>query len=255
MLNKRKRQESYNIRHCQFTSEPRVSSACYACKKIKQKCSDVHPCSRCVRIGRADTCSPIEPDTNFIERPMASRSHILFSSHQSFPKIELKSKWAFKIIYKIWAAGYQVQSLVNIFDSFSPSLAAVVSRSLSDLQERSNQKMLQLAQGSSSVGSFGKTGVIDECAAESTRMLAEAEMWEREEDYGFLQIVFDPNTQERRSLFMNTRFAALWGLHREEMLARFANFDVEIPRPELDSLRIFLDDFNHMVRPPRPIHA
>ena len=246
-MSKRKKLEIDNVRHCQFTSEPRVSSACFACKRIKQKCSDVHPCSRCIRIGRADTCSS-EPDTKSVERPIASNNQLNLNFQQSFPKIQLKSEWAFKIIFKIWAAGYQVQSLVNIFDSFSPSLEAVTIRALRELQERSNRKMIQLAQGLASVGAVGKGALVDECAAENSRMLAEAEMWEREQEYGFLQILFDPNTQERRSLFVNTRFAELWGFHREEMLARFANFDVEVPRPELDSLRIFLDDFNHMVR-------
>ncbi len=75
-------------------------------------------------------------------------------------------------------------------------------------------------------------------------------MWEREQEYGFMQVSFDPETQERRSLFVNTRFAELCGFHREEMLARFGNYDVEVPRPELDSLRILLDDFNHLVLPP-----
>jgi hypothetical protein len=180
------------------------------------------------------------------ERPLSSINHIIFRTQRSFPSIKLKNQWAFKIIYKIWAAGYQVQSLVTIFDSFSPRLAATARHALVELQERSNRKVFQLTQGLASIGAAARI-CGEECPTEHSRLLAEAEMWEREQEYGFMQVSFDPETQERRSLFVNTRFAELSGFHREEMLARFGNYDVEVPRPELDSLRILLDDFNHLV--------
>ena len=74
-----------------------------------------------------------------------------------------------------------------------------------------------------------------------------AEMWEAQREYGFWQFVLDPVTQERRSLFINSRFAEQCGFHKEEMLARLANYEAEVPRPEIDTLRIFLDDFNHLL--------
>ena len=47
---------------------------------------------------------------------------------------------------------------------------------------------------------------------------------------------------------MNARNAALFGAHREELLARFAGYDADQQIPELDRLMILLHEFQ--ARPP-----
>ena len=68
------------------------------------------------------------------------------------------------------------------------------------------------------------------------------------------QVAFDPATKRRLSVGMNARNAALFGAHREELLARFAGFDADQQIPELDRLMILLHEFQARRRPapPRP---
>lgn len=36
----------------------RAYEACNACRSTKKRCSGTFPCSKCIRLGRADTCVP-----------------------------------------------------------------------------------------------------------------------------------------------------------------------------------------------------
>jgi hypothetical protein len=169
---------------------------------------------------------------------------MLFQTSRPFPILKPKHQWACKTIYKIWAAGYQVHGLVKIFDSLSPKLANASARVLQTLQENSNSKTDQMSQ---TMKMIGMSGDISGNTESLDRLTHEAEMWESQTEYGFWQFVLDPTTQERRGVFINSRFAEQCGFHKEEMLARLANYEAEVPRPELDTLRFFLDDFNHLL--------
>ncbi len=48
--------------------------------------------------------------------------------------------------------------------------------------------------------------------------------------------------QRRRQILTNRSMAGLLGMHREEILARFANHDVQLPFSETDYLRFFIHD-------------
>ena len=74
-------------------------------------------------------------------------------------------------------------------------------------------------------------------------MLADAEKWENDEVNGFLQVSYDPDTNQRTNIAMNPRYAHLYGYHKEEMLARFANHDLEVQRTDIDWLALWLDNF------------
>jgi hypothetical protein len=242
-MSKRLRQQ--DSRFCQFNDARRASHACEPCKRIKQKCGDLRPCPRCVRNGRQDACIS-DQGSDQIERPLPWGAHnsILFHTSRPFPIIKPKHQWACKTIYKIWAAGYQVHGLVKILDSLSPKLACASARALEMLQGSSNVKLNQLSHN---MRIIGMSGNFDGNTESLERLAQEAEMWEAQTEYGFWQFVLDPATQERRGVFINSRFAEQCGFHKEEMLARLANYEAEVPRPDLDTLRVFLDDFNHLL--------
>ena len=56
---------------------------------------------------------------------------------------------------------------------------------------------------------------------------------------------FDPVTGQRKRIFLNTRFANIFGYHREELVARFANHEAGLQRTEIDSLLVLLDGLQH----------
>eukprot|EP00292_Cryptomonas_paramecium_P015987 CAMPEP_0113691398 /NCGR_PEP_ID=MMETSP0038_2-20120614/18409_1 /TAXON_ID=2898 /ORGANISM="Cryptomonas paramecium" /LENGTH=207 /DNA_ID=CAMNT_0000612999 /DNA_START=161 /DNA_END=781 /DNA_ORIENTATION=- /assembly_acc=CAM_ASM_000170 len=181
----------------------------------------------------------------FVERPIPSAITQFFGGiPRTFPQLRPRNQWCFKVIYKIWVAGYSVDSLVKIFDNFTPELQSVVLRALTELQARSDRKIKQLSSTTDlhRLDDPNALSYEDDIATS----LEEARMWENECECGFMQVVLDPETQERRCVHLNARMGELLGFHREEMLARLANYEVEVPRPELDSLRVLLDDFSHV---------
>jgi hypothetical protein len=61
-------------------------------------------------------------------------------------------------------------------------------------------------------------------------------------------VAFDPETKRRVSVGMNARNAALFGAHREELLARFAGYDADQQIPELDRLMLLLHEFQALTQ-------
>ena len=58
---------------------------------------------------------------------------------------------------------------------------------------------------------------------------AEAELWDHEDEVGYVSTLLDPSNQSRESITANRRLGDLLGLHREELLSRLASHDFELP--------------------------
>ncbi len=50
----------------------------------------------------------------------------------------------------------------------------------------------------------------------------EEEIWEAEKEFGLMKVEFDPCTQRRTNMAINSRLASYWCQHKEECLIRFA---------------------------------
>ena len=59
-------------------------------------------------------------------------------------------------------------------------------------------------------------------------------LWESETILGLIEVEFDPRTQIRKHVSVNSRASLLWGLSRAELLERFARFDAPLPFLPLD---------------------
>jgi hypothetical protein len=83
-----------------------------------------------------------------------------------------------------------------------------------------------------------------ELLVHDTRMqFADEEVeWEKEEVFALIGLEFDPSTQMRINVRANTRAALLWNLKKNELLLRFANYDLPLPFTELDWLRVLVLD-------------
>ncbi len=65
--------------------------------------------------------------------------------------------------------------------------------------------------------------------------------WEQDSTHAFIIATFDPATQRRTAISVNSSAAALLGMHREELLARYMQHDVPLALPPLDALRHLLN--------------
>ncbi len=71
---------------------------------------------------------------------------------------------------------------------------------------------------------------------------AELEMWQLQNEIGFLQLTYDPSTGERIHVVINDLHAQMLGMHRDELLARFAAHDEPLRVPAQDLLLLIADD-------------
>ena len=75
----------------------------------------------------------------------------------------------------------------------------------------------------------------------SLQPVVDCDRWESDDVFGYLELVFGPNDTSRyRHVGMNTRYAALHGYHKEELLSRYAAGEAELQRIEIDALMFFL---------------
>jgi hypothetical protein len=82
----------------------------------------------------------------------------------------------------------------------------------------------------------------------------EREMWQLQNECGFLQLTFDPRTGERIHVALNDRQAQLLGLPPDDLISRFTAYDEPLlfSPPDLlllianDALRGFADGLRHI---------
>jgi hypothetical protein len=216
----------------------RAFAACIPCKRIKQKCGDIRPCARCKRLRREDEClQNLEDSENsrIIERPVQFGSHSLDISRSSPPipsAAVLKYAWSYRVALIYWHSGINYDILANIFNSIPDELSELMGLVSAAIVNRIDQTT-----------SLSSPATEPRRALEtaSAHLANETAMCDSEQVYGFLEFGIDPFTKKRTSLCMNSRWAHIYGFHKEELCARFANNEGDLPRTQIDALLLILD--------------
>ena len=224
----------------------RVMSACDHCKRIKQKCDSVRPCSRCKRIG--NDCEPSEKDyLNLfnVERPIDfSVCHIDVSSKDPYSLMTRAAKskhaWSHGVIMKYSISGYSSENFVKIFNSLPEPLSTMMAALFTSAQMRGGTEFPTPSNAPVNESKI----TLDHASA---HFASDASLWDSEQVYGFFEVWFDTVARTRQHVFMNNRFAQIHGFHKEELFARFANYDAEFQRTEIDSLLLVLDGLRHIL--------
>ena len=152
------------------------------------------------------------------------------------PVMNLKNDWSYHSVERMWSFGYESSQLERLFNSIPHELSCLMKRGLKSLhiihQMRPTKK------------NSGTLLSNDEwCSDDLELMRSEAETWDRDNMQGFLQVSYDPNTNQRTHIVINSRYAHLHGYHKEEMLARFGSRDLDVQRTDIDWLALWLDNF------------
>ena len=163
------------------------NAACISCRRLKQKCDNFLPCTRCVRNGRADSCRTEDTEATFVERPIIfNTSFLKFDSGIISPPKMLKKDWSYDTIVRLWSMGYRFHILEGFFNSIPSHLRSSMKKALHLMQDPQMQMALptvqrmQLPMGETSQPSH----VEDLCEL----MLREGAHWENHQDYGFFQV-------------------------------------------------------------------
>ena len=218
--------------------------ACFACKSRKKKCDNLRPCSRCVRLGRASRCASWKDSEQPIDFPIVFNSNSIERKHTEpiFASALSKHTFMFKAICTLSSCGLRPDCVAHIFDSVPnaliPSLIQLVcpppSITAVSRIKSSSSSDLYFFDGADLSASEGSEDEGLQTAVDSGR-------WESDDVFGYLELVFGPNDTSRyRHVGMNTRYAALHGYHKEELLSRYAAGEAELQRIEIDALMFFL---------------
>ena len=132
--------------------------------------------------------------------------------------------WYFHVLDRYLEAGYLAEALVRVFQSMPCELADAMKEGL---------RALQIIKSAIDGGGPSEhAGEPAQAAVDHGAHLVSTEdaLWEARTDCGYLRLEWDPVTQQRRRAAMNTAFAALNGMHPEEMVARIGNREAPLGR-------------------------
>jgi hypothetical protein len=175
----------------------------------------------------------VSEESENVERPLAqSAACCTAQSAQSgnsnaLLSFMLRHRCAHLIIRRYWTVGYQPAPIIALFQSLPRRLRSAIGEAL-DAARRCP------AAAATDLGDDAAGALAAGAGAE-----ADAE-WEGDGAHGFVRAEFDPATQAPARVAVNARAAALLGMSRGELLARYARRDAPLALPPLDALRAFL---------------
>jgi hypothetical protein len=196
----------------------RAIAACPPCTAIKQKCDNLRPCTRCKRIGREARCLSSQDEDSGgeitavkeIERPVPYSNLFLEIITDVMPvpgHLILKYEWSQSTVMRYWKSGYNCNALASLFNSLPNPLPSLMDLAFSSLVPREIKSIQPPAPHPAAP------------AANDDPNFCEASFWESEPEYGCIEVSFDPATGQRKRIFLNPRFARIYGFHREVLVA------------------------------------
>jgi hypothetical protein len=142
------------------------------------------------------------------------------------------SSWTQLFTQRLWTLGYKEDALASILDVLPVHFCSTI-------QSASKQVwgVIQAAAAKAQprLGAPEPAGQIAE-AAEPAFLECLEDIWELDAEEGFIEFAFDPATQQRTNVILNSVTASLAGMHKEEVpppairLSHFAFVSLPLPR-------------------------
>ena len=195
--------------------------------QIKKKAEDFHPTFLdhnhfVKRQYQSSDCYAIETVSRSCPQTIPSALSIETNEHYngididnpllSFMRLQ---GWACPSVLRHWTVGYKAEPIISLFRALPHRLKLYMAHAV-------------------------KFSGSDPSSSDCAERMEGTKMWEGEAVQGFICARFDPTSQACLHVTANERFAAMMGMHREELLARFARHDAPLPAPPLDCLRALL---------------
>ena len=220
---------------------------CIACIAYGGRCSDFRPCKRCVKLSRA--CSPVaqlemhsdaqaEKDrssrqsaASAVERPLAYSPSICINENTlPIPALPMQVEWAGPQITKFSALGHDVSFLSDFFASLSIQECTVLVQAMDAAATVAGRNLQYCMTSASSMDQSRHSHIKDALPL----------CIEDTDNAAFICTCYDPSSRRRRAIVANSRRAAYFHMHCEEMLARAAMCELPPPFIEWDALLLCL---------------
>ncbi|EKX46468.1 hypothetical protein GUITHDRAFT_107672 [Guillardia theta CCMP2712] len=212
--------------------------ACERCHRLKAKCDGLRPCMRCMQQNVGVECRDREKNRDYSSQPS-----ILFdlssSSSDDLGEIERPIEFSYDPFERTdISAGFSGR-----YSSFLPNLLRIVwenqgvsvagAEKIYTNLPTSVQKNLHLYLGALEY-------VLDRSRGEQgnahTIVPVRLDGWQKSVRCGFQAIAMDSSTSKWATCAVNEWLAEFAGVHREEMLARMANQNMQLASTELRQL-------------------
>jgi hypothetical protein len=132
------------------------------------------------------------------------------------------SAWAQLFTQRLWSLGYQEDALASILDALPADFCSAI-------QAASKQVwgVIQAAAAASAAPGAAAAGQAE--ISEPAFLECLEDIWERDAQEGFIEFAFDPATQQRSNVILNSATASLAGMHKEEVARRPPSFRLPLP--------------------------
>jgi hypothetical protein len=198
-----------------------------------------------------------------VERPMTSRNScggFPLSFDRAGPLVRSSQRWtcswARLFTQRLWTFGYAEQALASIFDALPAGFCAAIqtaSDKLTGVAHKTHALRIADAAAADADAAVGGEDVL--LHREHVFLECLEDIWERDGEEGFIEFAFDPVTQQRANVMLNTLTASIAGMHKEEVLARLAAHDAPISFLPLDYLCALLHQSLRAAVPSGPASA
>ena len=144
--------------------------------------------------------------------------------------------WKFLHLREIWQFGFRSADISNFLGSIPMILWPTFKKVLSLMEEKYYQPKTN------------KLTKISGSDSDCFQYLMEAAMWEDQNECGFIQFDFDPETGDRTKISTNDFMACLWGMTKQDLLYRLSVHSMPLIVPGVDLLYLMVDDILHEFR-------
>ena len=196
-------------------------------------------------------------ESDNVERPIAfSKLSISFDKESPVMNFMLRHGWAYMPARRTWSFGFRPERIIRMLNALPPLICYSLARLLNTIQGKSHSVMKEISSVLTTIRETDATsdlpaGVFEHrtdvhCTDYYSYLHPESEsdeeriLWEEEEEIGLMRLDLDPDTQIRRKVTINSRFANMHGCHREELLSQIANHEAVMQYTDLDALSSFI---------------
>uniref|UniRef100_A0A7S0F0P6 Zn(2)-C6 fungal-type domain-containing protein n=1 Tax=Hanusia phi TaxID=3032 RepID=A0A7S0F0P6_9CRYP len=243
-------------RHVQ--ARVRYREACGHCRRRKLKCDYMLPCANCIIAGQPELCNMNKSATGSItnvERPLLTQNFVRISvdNHENLILMKNASEAIglnFTLLRLAREVGFSVSEFLQAFKILPSSTKAAIDEGVRAIQnlararlshrlrECADSKVAHELQEKQSVGRISGMWLGDE----------DQNVWREDElDDDFwghgrwISVEYDVETSMRKSCRMGREYAAMFGVHSEECLARFAENQIPLFTSHITMLCILLE--------------
>mmetsp|Transcript_11213 Transcript_11213/g.38183 ORF Transcript_11213/g.38183 Transcript_11213/m.38183 type:complete len:535 (-) Transcript_11213:146-1750(-) len=242
----------------QMNSRVKYREACGHCRRRKLKCDYMLPCANCIIAGQPELCSTNNSSTGIVsnvERPLLTQNYVRISV-DNYENLMLMKKASeaiglhFTLLRLAREVGFPVSEFLQAYKILPDGIKSAIHEGIRSIQNLARARLSKRLQDGydprieqelevkQSVGRISGMWLGDE----QENVWKEGELDDDFWGHGrWICVEYDVNTSMRKSCRMGREYAALFGIHSEEWLARFAENQVPIYTSQIMLLCILLE--------------